>query len=221
MPPKTTGAGTGVPSRREARRLVQVDVSRSQLLDAAEEVFGRKGFHEATLKEVAELAEFSVGSVYSFFESKDELFQQIFVRRGEEFMPAMHAVLDDEETDPVEQLHALVDFEIGFFRTHRQFARLYLRYANATILSADRQIDVAMRARYEEAMRLQASLFARGQAAGAFRDGDPEVLSRLFSGLMAAYQAMDPAVVSDDPEAGERLPLDELHDIVASTFVVR
>ncbi|HMG44699.1 MAG TPA: helix-turn-helix domain-containing protein, partial [Acidimicrobiales bacterium] len=65
--PKATSASTTT-SRREARRLLQQDVSRSQLLDAAEEVFGRKGFHEATLKEVAELAEFSVGSVYSFFD---------------------------------------------------------------------------------------------------------------------------------------------------------
>ena len=53
-------AGTTT-SRREQRRLQHQDLSRGQLLDAAEEVFGRKGFHEATLKEVAELAEFSVG----------------------------------------------------------------------------------------------------------------------------------------------------------------
>src|SRR5262245_7504278 len=116
------------PSRREERRIRQQDVSRSQLLDAAEEVFGRKGFHETTLKEVAELAEFSVGSVYSFFESKDDLFAQIFVRRGEEFLPGMHEILDDGG-DPVDQLHRLVDFEVGFVRQHPRFGRLYLRYS--------------------------------------------------------------------------------------------
>ena len=78
-----------VTSRREQRRLRHQSLSRSQLLDAAEEVFGKKGFHETTLKEIAELAEFSVGSVYSFFQNKDDLFQQIFVRRGEEFMPRL------------------------------------------------------------------------------------------------------------------------------------
>src|SRR3954449_9805277 len=103
-------------SRREQRRRQHHELSRAQLLDAAEEVFGRKGFHETTLKEVAELAEFSVGSVYSFFESKDDLFRQIFVRRGEEFMPALHDLLDDAKGDAVAQLHDLVDFEIGFFR---------------------------------------------------------------------------------------------------------
>jgi DNA-directed RNA polymerase specialized sigma24 family protein len=56
-------------SRRQERRLLHQDLSRTQLLDAAEEVFGRKGFHATTLKEIAELAEFSVGSVYSFFDN--------------------------------------------------------------------------------------------------------------------------------------------------------
>lgn len=213
-------ATTKAPSRREERRLRQQDISRTQLLDAAEEVFGRKGFHETTLREIAELAEFSVGSVYSFFESKDDLFRQIFVRRGEEFMPGMHAILDRRDTDPVSQLHDLVDFQVGFFRQHPRFGRLYLRYSNATMLSVDREIDAVMRDRYEEAMRLQASLFRRGQRAGVLRAGDPEVLARLFSGVISAYQALDPAVVSDEPGTGERLPLTQLHEVVASAFAV-
>jgi AcrR family transcriptional regulator len=208
--PKPTPQPT---TRRAERRLRQQDISQAQLLDAAEEVFGQKGFHEATLREVAELAEFAVGSVYSFFASKDDLFRQIFVRRGDEFMPEMHAILGDPYASPLEQLHALVDFQIGFFRRHPHFGRLYLRYSSATSLSTDREIDIAMKQRYEDAMQLQAALIKRGQRAGVFRKGDPEVLARLFSGLISAYQALDPAVVSDD-EDRERLPLRELHAIV-------
>jgi len=78
-----------------------------------------------------------------------------------------------------------------------------------------------MQDRYEEAMALQSGLFARGQAARVLRDGDPEVLARLFSGLIAAFQAVDPAVVSDDPDAPERLGLDGLHALVADAFVTR
>jgi TetR/AcrR family transcriptional regulator len=210
--------GVEKPSRREQRRLQHQDLSRAQLLDAAEEVFGRKGFHEATLKEVAELAEFSVGSVYSFFDNKDDLFRQIFVRRGDEFMPAMREALRPDAGSPAEQLHRLVDFEIGFFRRHPRFGRLYLRYSSATMMAANREIDAAVAANYEESMRLQADLFARGQRVGVFRAGDPEVLARLFSGLIAAYQALDPAVMSDVPDAGERLALADLHAIVDAAF---
>src|SRR5829696_10515093 len=95
MPRATTEGRSQALSRREQRRLQHQDLSRNQLLDAAEEVFGRKGFHETTLKEVAELAEFSVGSVYSFFQNKVDLFLNVFLRRGDEFMVAMRAALTD------------------------------------------------------------------------------------------------------------------------------
>jgi AcrR family transcriptional regulator len=212
--PKPTPAVT---TRREERRLRQQDIGRSQLLDAAEEVFGRKGFHETTLKEVAELAEFSVGSVYSFFESKDDLFRQIFLRRGEEWM-AEAAEVFGSGADPLTQLHDLVEFEIRFIRRYPQFGRLFLRYSSATMPVDDRAIDPAVAQRYDEAMRQQADLFRRGQAADQLCAGDPDVLSRLLSGIISAYQSLDPAVVSDETSPAERLPLDDLHRLVERAF---
>jgi TetR/AcrR family transcriptional regulator len=203
-------------SRREQRRRQHHELSRAQLLDAAEEVFGRKGFYETTLKEVAELAEFSVGSVYSFFDSKDDLFRQIFLRRGSEFMELLRDAVRDGT--PTEQLHRVVDLEVGYFRTHARFGRLFLRYSSATMMAADRQVDAAISGNYDESMRLQAGVFARGQQSGELCDGDPQVLARLFSGIVSAYQALDPQVVADAPADEERFPLTELHALVERTF---
>jgi AcrR family transcriptional regulator len=199
-------------SRREERRQLHQDLSRTQLLDAAEEVFGAKGFHDTTLKAIAELAEFSVGSVYSFFENKDDLFLNVFLRRGEEFLPGMEEAATAGD-DPVAQLHALVDFEVGFFRRHPHFGRLYLRSVPGELLATSRQLAD----NFDRAMEVHAGIFRRGQAAGVLRDGDPEVLARLLSGLVAAFQATDPAVVGE-PMAAERLPLTALHDVVAGAF---
>jgi AcrR family transcriptional regulator len=214
---KATAVGA---SRREQRRLQHQDLSRGQLLDAAEEVFGRKGFHDTTLREVAELAEFSVGSVYSFFESKDDLFLQVFLRRGGEFMPAMREVLASK-AKPMDQLRALVRFQVTFFRQHPHFGRVYLRHSTSTMLPSEEIDDPAWTANYDEAMHLEADLFVRGQRSKQFRAGDPAVLGRLFSGLVQAYQAVDPAVISDDADAGERLPLVDFEELVASAFAAR
>ena len=207
-------------SRREQRRQRHQSLSREQLLDAAEEVFGRKGFHDTTLKEIAELAEFSVGSVYSFFDNKDDLFRQIFLRRGGEFMPEIRAVVGQEES-ALEQLHHLVDFEVRWFREHPHFGRLYLRHTNVNLVSSNRDVDAAIAANYQESMELQAEVFRRGQTTGVFRDGDPQVLARVFSGIMAAFQSSDPAVVDDDAAGSERMSVEELHDLVEAAFVRR
>lgn len=203
-------------SRREQRRQLHQDLSRAQLLDAAEEVFGAKGFHDTTLKEIAELAEFSVGSVYSFFENKDDLFLNVFARRGTEFMPGMEDAATAGD-DPLAQLHGLVDYEVGFFRHHPHFGRLYLRASSSSLPGVELPLSKTTTDNFERAMEVQAGVFRRGQEAGVLRDGDPHVLGRLFSGLVGAFQSTDPRVVADIPDA-ERLPLADLHDIVEQAF---
>jgi len=214
---KSTKAEPEPASLREQRREQQQDLSRTQMLDAAEAVFGEKGYYDATLKDIAERAEFSVGSVYSFFQNKDDLFTSVFLRRGDELLPALRAVVA-ADTSPTEQLHMLVDVEIGFFRRHRDFGRLYLRTSSATTLSPERRVDEAMRGRFQEAMELQADVMARGQDAGEFRGGDAHALATVFSGMVSAFQATDPAVISDDPAPTERLELAALHEMIARAF---
>jgi TetR/AcrR family transcriptional regulator len=205
--------------RRSLRRQQQQELSRAHLLDAAEEVFGRRGFAQATLKEIAELAGFAVGSVYLFFPSKEELFRAVYLRRGQEFMPGMTAaVRGTDDTDPLVRLHQLVDFQVGFFRARPAFGRLYLRFSGTADAAHGVTADPTVTLRFEESMRLQAELFAAGQAAGLFRPGSPEVLSRLFSGLIQAYQASDPTIMDATPAPGDPLPLSTLHTIVEAAF---
>ena len=73
-------------------------------------------------------------------------------------------------------------------------------------------------ARYYESMKLQTDLFRRGQEAGVVRDGDPEALARVFSGIVSTFQSLDPKVMSDDPTAEERMSLTELHELVEAAF---
>lgn len=203
-----------------------------QILDAAEQVFARKGFHDATVKEIAATAEFSVGGVYSFFAEKDDIFVQIFARRGSEFMDGMRAVLD-EPGSPRDAMHRLAGYQVRFFREHASFGRLFLRSTGVTLGDLDSKIDQTLHENYTEAMALQAKLFRAGQDAGELRVGDPDVLAQLFSGLMSAYQASDPLIteqaigeqaIGDQGNgerasaATERMTLDELHDILDAAF---
>lgn len=206
-------------SRRAQRRTQHQSLSRSQLLDAAEEVFGRRGFYETTLKEVAELAEFSVGSVYSFFENKEDLYLNVFLRRGEEYMPAMREAVRKSE-DPRRQLHDLVDFEVGFFRQHPNFGRLYLRSSRARMPPlSESPIDDLLSANFNQAMKIHADLFARGQRLEVFRAGDPEVLARLLSGLVSAFHSVDSVLLEGDSGASQRFPLESLQEMVERAFV--
>ncbi len=58
-----------ITAEREAR-------TRQAILRAARDVFVARGFHEATTHDVARAAGISVGSIYTYFGSKDELIRE-------------------------------------------------------------------------------------------------------------------------------------------------
>ena len=46
---------------------------KEQILQAAEQVFAQKGFHDATIADVARKAKVSEATIYEYFPSKEEL----------------------------------------------------------------------------------------------------------------------------------------------------
>jgi TetR/AcrR family transcriptional regulator len=196
----------GASSLRQQRRTNRRTLGRDHILDAAEQVFAEHGFHEASLREIAERAEYAVGSVYSFFASKDDLYSACLQRRGGQFMAGMRNVLDRDSTAR-EQLHELADWQVGFFREHSAFARLVMRSGSFTPPFATPTEDAEIRMNFRDAHQMQADLIARGQADGDFRAGDPAVLARVFSGLISALQLaeLDAAQRGDPPPSTELL----------------
>ena len=66
-----------VPRRRRLTRAEAKNRTRQLLLDAAAQVFARKGFAGASVEEIAEAAGYSIGAVYSNFGSKEQLFLEL------------------------------------------------------------------------------------------------------------------------------------------------
>jgi TetR/AcrR family transcriptional regulator len=204
-------ASTSAMGRREARRALHQEVSRAQLLDAAEEIFAAKGYHDATIKEIAQLAEFSVGAVYSFFETKDDLFVQIYLRRGVEFMDGMRALMK-KKASRREQMHRLADYQIDFFRLHPNFGRIYLRSSAVALGEVESRLSDFLSAGYAEAMKLQSDMFRAGQRDGAFRAGDPLVVAHLFSAMVSSFQTAELDLV------GAKMSREQFHEYLDGAF---
>jgi AcrR family transcriptional regulator len=209
------------PAGPKAERRKEKDrVGREHLLDAAEHVFGRKGFHEATLKEVAERAEFSVGAIYGFFEGKDDLFAQVLERQGSALLDRQQAALAAGGT-ALEKLHRLVDVQLAYFRERPDFYRVFQRELGGATWTFRASLNERGYERYRAVMDFEAALFAEGVAAGELRDEDPEVQAALFSGLMAAYIAQWVHGLDDDDGVSSieaRYPIEQLHATIERAF---
>ena len=77
------GAADPEPSSTSSARLTRAErkeLTRELLLDAAIDVFAKKGYHGASLDDVAEAAGFTKGAVYSNFTRKSDLFKALLER---------------------------------------------------------------------------------------------------------------------------------------------
>ena len=109
-------------------RAEQRDLTRARLLDAAEKVFVDRGFHAASVDEVAEEAGYSKGAVYSNFESKDELFLALLERRLDS--RALAAGSEVPTDQPItEQASQAGDAFFAVFLQQSQWSLLLMEFA--------------------------------------------------------------------------------------------
>ncbi len=96
---------------------------RKQILDAATQVFAEKGFHRATVKEIARVAGIADGTIYTYFTSKDEVLLAVLDRLNETTERKQQFVLGDEQ-----------DLK-AFFRAYLR-QRMALLWPNAEVFRA-------------------------------------------------------------------------------------
>jgi AcrR family transcriptional regulator len=72
-----------MPTTHDPIQELLITARRNQILDAATQVFAEKGFHRATIKDIARVAGIADGTVYNYFENKTALMLGIFDRLNE------------------------------------------------------------------------------------------------------------------------------------------
>lgn len=164
------------------------DEKRERILISALRVFGRQGFHQATIEEVAREAGIGKGTIYLYVPSKEALLQAAVEHvAGQHFRQA--AAIAGGEGDPLEKIRRILELENRFFLSHRDVARAFLND------QAGIGYGVSMRESLTEMQRrrkaILAGLVARAQEAG--------MLDRSFpaEGLALALMGMTNALLID------------------------
>lgn len=183
-PPGTTEAAGPAPA---GRKRLPASERRAQLLEVAIAVFGRRGFRGATTRVIAEAAGVSEATIFRHFPSKDDLYVAAFRQRTD---------VGTEQLVEVLQGHADRQDDEGLLRT--LVAAVFLGYEqdrdlHRMLLYAWLDQERAANRRMWEQMRTH-RLFgfleryvARRQAQGAFRPGDPVLLSAALLALPVHY----------------------------------
>ena len=109
-PPNRRRYGGVLPEVRQRQR-------RAKLIDGALEVFGTKGFHGATVREVCAAAQLTERYFYESFESMSALFMALYRQLGDELMGRTLAVVQaTSNASPVQRMEAALRVFLVFIQ---------------------------------------------------------------------------------------------------------
>ena len=146
-------------------RTERSEQNRALLLDAARDVFLERGYHGATLEQIAERAGFTKGAVYSRFDSKADLFLALLESRISERARDNRELVSGLEGD--EAAAVLVEHFSRIARTERDWGLLVIEFR--VHASRDERLNARYAALHErtidELSALFGSVYARADSA--------------------------------------------------------
>ena len=182
------------PPRKQRER----ERHRREILEAAERVFVRKGYHAATTDEIAAEAEFAVGTLYNFFRSKDELYWQVVEGIARDFMDVFERRIMTIQ-NPQDAIAALIELRLMHFEEHRGFFRIFFEALPGSRLDPARALPVNCLPLYDRYVKSITSVFARGIKDGCFDDIDPLYLTLCLEGIINAFVAYWSRIEPQEP----------------------
>jgi AcrR family transcriptional regulator len=156
-----------------------------EILAAARKLLERRGPEAMTMEEIAADAGVAKGTLYLYFQSKDDLIQALITRVGENILQDVEASLQAPGTPP-EKLIRMVSVLLEYLNRERLLFPIYAR----ELLRGEGESREGFWRRYQEMeekfVALVTGLFAEGIAAGQFIPANPRLLTFLIRGLVRA-----------------------------------
>jgi AcrR family transcriptional regulator len=98
---------------------------RRQILDAAYVIFSRKGYHRATVDEIIALADTGKGTVYNYFNNKEQLFYTLIKEISEPFEVKLQNVVASQES-PITKIKTLIMLFLEFYSKNADLWRVMM-----------------------------------------------------------------------------------------------
>ncbi|MCE5310691.1 MAG: TetR/AcrR family transcriptional regulator [Acidobacteriales bacterium] len=168
--------------RREREKLRQ----REELLTAALELFSEKGYHSVSMHQIAQRAEFAVGTVYKFFKNKEDLYKALILAKVAEYHQILKETLDQEKDIP-SLLHDYVAAKAAVLVGGAATLRLYFAETRGASFNIKAGLDRDIRKLYDEVVARLASVLDTGVKTKVFRKLDPYQMAMALEGITNAF----------------------------------
>ena len=173
---------------------------RQQIIAASKRVFVSKGVSKATIKDIAEEAELSPGTLYIYFKNKDELYSALSIRMLKHLNVRLQRVKERKEMPHAQRITAVKEALCEAYKIDPPvFVTLSHLQASETLDNISPELLDQIMGLSRQSLDTLAGIFEKGMETGSLLDRDPQktalILWSLFSGLVLweeSKHALDP-----------------------------
>jgi TetR/AcrR family fatty acid metabolism transcriptional regulator len=192
---------TGRTTREELIKEYRV----GEILEAARRVIGRHGFEGTTIDRVAEEAKVAKGTIYLYFNNKDDLLHAA-VLEGLRGLAAESYQGDRPDRPPLERITNFVRDSFRIQSSHQDFLKAFILESSFVTFEPGDERGEELRNLYAEYLEFSASILRAAIDAGALRPVDPKlaafILSEMITGcLRRRLMNLASTPVEDDADA--------------------
>jgi TetR/AcrR family transcriptional regulator len=161
---------------------------RREILQAAERIFAREGYHATTVEKIAKESEFAVGTLYNLFKGKEDLYRNVIEGGIRNFMGEFEErVLSVEDSE--EAIGALIELRLTHAHEHREFIRtLFVSFPGSGV-DPTRFMPSELLEVHHRYLDSVVHLFQQGILRGTFDEADPLYLTLCLEGIINAFIA--------------------------------
>lgn len=151
-------------SRRDRQKLYH----RKVILDKAVHLFSEYGYHSVSMHRIAEESEFAIGTLYKFFQNKEDLYRALIMNLAQEFRLALDKALDIPG-DEVEIIRSFIRVKGEMFMDNIPMLRIYFAETRGASFDIKTGLDTEIRQMYDALLRRLAGVFESGIKKGIFK----------------------------------------------------
>ena len=202
----------GIAERKEREK----EQKQNAIIDAAEKVIFSKGLEAATMDEIAEVAEFSKGTIYIYFKNKEDLYFAIHAR-GLQLLRQMFETASKGKKQGIDQVLAIGKSYYEFSKKHNDYYKAMVYYdCHPVKTESDSAFAEQCNIEGEEVLKLIAITIQKGIEDKTIRqDIDPKRTAVILWGQsmgMIQLQSM-----KDHHDFGERLNIN-FEELIHESF---
>lgn len=171
---------------KERRKEREFNLRRTEILDQAARIFAAKGFHSATVAEIANASGFAIGTLYQFFESKEMLYTAVLTEKlGMMYAGTQKAV--EEEPELLKKIEVLVTSQFRFVENNTEFCSIFIRGDYLSLSEGSMELRERMIKDYAVYASFVEGVMRKGIRAGVLKKMDPSLMADALMGIINSY----------------------------------